>query len=772
MVSRIVRTRHLSRLLPLVIAAYLLSSGDTVPAQSAPVPNFTVLGFGTLGGATTTFHGIHDFGTDIVGESKNAAGTSRAAIVRFGVLRDLGTLGGPSSAAFASYYGTVVGQAQTASLQTHAFRFDNWTASGPGPLVDLGTLGGTFSAAYGTDGSSIVGASTKAGSSRLHAFVHANGTMSALAVDAGGDSAARDVLYDQIVGYTCTAGNASCRAFRVKEGVATTLPSLGGNAIANAINDREQIVGVSATANAAVSHAFLFSGGALSDLGTLGGASSEALGINTRGEIVGWSDVAGGGTHAFLWRDAMLIDLNDTLPSGSGWVLQKATAISDGGQIAGAGTFNGSPRAFLLTPPVDAMVFEGGYRSQQTSNLPVGVEAGRNIRFVNSVVGRPDPVTIYGARLTTTLTGPAEYIAVRGYDSDGAECQLSPRTITCDLLPIDTVGFGPEYLFTIRSTGPGAIAHTATVTTGSADTNPANDTIVEHNRAVALAGLALTPSSVPGGKASSARVTLTDVPPYSNDATVRLSSSRPDIAPVPATIIVPYHNNSPSRAFNIIPVVVSQPTPVDITATYGGVSVTRRLIVTPTTLQQLYLTPTTVIGGCGSVSGKVALNGAAPPGGAIVTLTNTNPKAAVPATVVVPAGAQSKTFTVPTSVVTGNQAGTVKASYGGVSQTLTLTVRPLRVATLMVSPNPVTGGSNATGSIVLECAAPAGGVVVSLSSGNALVAAPALSSVTIPAGATTATFALRTSRVTASASVNVYATVYGVRKVVAVTVRP
>ena len=116
MVSRIVRTRHLSRLLPLVIAAYLLSSGDTVPAQSAPVPNCTVLGFGTLGGAPTTFHGIHDFGTDIVGESKNAAGTSRAAIVRFGVLRDLGTLGGPSSAAFASYYGTVVGQAQTASL--------------------------------------------------------------------------------------------------------------------------------------------------------------------------------------------------------------------------------------------------------------------------------------------------------------------------------------------------------------------------------------------------------------------------------------------------------------------------------------------------------------------------------------------------------------------------------------------------------------------------------------------------------------------------------
>jgi hypothetical protein len=271
------------------------------------------------------------------------------------------------------------------------------------------------------------------------------------------------------------------------------------------------------------------------------------------------------------------------------------------------------------------------------------------------------------------------------------------------------------------------------VTIGTADTDPSNDTVDERNRAVALAGLALTPSSLPGGKASSARVTLTDLPPYSNDATVRLSSSRPDIAPVPPTIIVPYHNGSPSRAFNIIPVVVPQPTPVDITATYGRVSITQTLTVTPTTLQQLYLTPTTVIGGCGTSSGKVALNGAAPPGGAVVSLTNTNAKAAVPVTVTVPAGVLSQSFTVPTSTVTSNQVGSVTATYGGVSQALKLTVRPLRVARLTPSPNPVTGGSNATASVVLECAAPAGGVVVSLSSSHASVAAPAVSSVTIPA---------------------------------------
>ena len=83
---------------------------------------------------------------------------------------------------------------------------------------------------------------------------------------------------------------------------------------------------------------------------------------------------------------------------------------------------------------------------------------------------------------------------------------------------------------------------------------------------------------------------------------------------MPATLIVPYHNNSPTRAFNIIPAAVSQPTPVDITATYGGVTITQTLTVVPAALAQLYLTPTTIIGGCGTSAGKIALTGAAPSG--------------------------------------------------------------------------------------------------------------------------------------------------------------
>ena len=44
----------------------------------------------------------------------------------------------------------------------------------------------------------------------------------------------------------------------------------------------------------------------------------------------------------------------------------------------------------------------------------------------------------------------------------------------------------------------------------------------------------------------------------------------------------------------------------------------------PAALAQLYLTPTTIIGGCGTSAGKIVLSGAAPAGGAVVTMTNTN----------------------------------------------------------------------------------------------------------------------------------------------------
>jgi len=48
---------------------------------------------------------------------------------------------------------------------------------------------------------------------------------------------------------------------------------------------------------------------ALTDLGTLGGSHSEALAINGRGQVAGFSTTATGERHAFFWDGGAMRDL-------------------------------------------------------------------------------------------------------------------------------------------------------------------------------------------------------------------------------------------------------------------------------------------------------------------------------------------------------------------------------------------------------------------------------------------------------------------------------
>ncbi|CBE69948.1 MAG: hypothetical protein F9K13_07530 [Candidatus Methylomirabilis oxygeniifera] len=81
----------------------------------------------------------------------------------------------------------------------------------------------------------------------------------------------------------------------------------------------------------------------------------------------------------------------------------------------------------------------------------------------------------------------------------------------------------------------------------------------------------------------------------------------------------------------------------------------------PQALTELMVSPEAVVGGQ-SAGGSVKLAGPAPDGGQVVTLASTNSAARVPASVTVPAGATSQTFTVTTSSVSAPQEGLIRAN--------------------------------------------------------------------------------------------------------------
>lgn len=92
-------------------------------------------------------------------------------------------------------------------------------------------------------------------------------------------------------------------------------------------------------------------------------------------------------------------------------------------------------------------------------------------------------------------------------------------------------------------------------------------------------------------------------------------------------------------------------------------------------LSSLSLNPEQVTAGSTS-TGTVRLTGAAPAGGATVTLRSDNSVAAVPASVTVPAGATSATFTISTSAVSFTQGALIHATYNGVVKSANLLISP------------------------------------------------------------------------------------------------
>jgi len=226
------------------------------------------------------------------------------------------------------------------------------------------------------------------------------------------------------------------------------------------------------------------------------------------------------------------------------------------------------------------------------------------------------------------------------------------------------------------------------------------------------AALTLSTTNVVGGNPVTGAAQMNGSVPASAGVTVALSSSDPTAATVPPTATV----NGNTATFTINTAAVASARSVTISATAGGLPRSATMTVGPASLAGVSVNPVTVVA-TQSVGGSVTMTG--PVSARSVALTSSDSAAQVPASVTVTG--TGATFQVATSVVTSPRSATITATALGVSKTTTLTVNPLTIQSVTISPTSIRAGATATGTVTLS-AVPGKSLTVALSSSNTNVA--------------------------------------------------
>lgn len=291
--------------------------------------------------------------------------------------------------------------------------------------------------------------------------------------------------------------------------------------------------------------------------------------------------------------------------------------------------------------------------------------------------------------------------------------------------------------------------------TASLQIDPANT--------VQLAAVSTSSTSLLGGRSLTGTVTLTGNAPAPG-VNVLLTSDNDSVRP-PEVVKVPFGRSSADFAMATLAVTSAQT--VTLTATLSRTGTTAKLTLLPPL--ELTLDASAVVGG-NSVNGTVALGDPAPVTGAPITMRSGDPKVMV-SPVTIPAGQNSQTFTVTTSAVPAERTVSISAAYAGPAQAVLLTLIPPGAATLaslVIAPDHVAGGTSTQATVTLTGPAGFGGVTVNLASSSDLTASASPNFALIPPGQSAAVFTI-TARFPGVATFT--ATAGGVFKTASLTVQ-
>jgi hypothetical protein len=254
---------------------------------------------------------------------------------------------------------------------------------------------------------------------------------------------------------------------------------------------------------------------------------------------------------------------------------------------------------------------------------------------------------------------------------------------------------------------------------------------------VLISSVACSPTTLSSGGVSTCTATLTQAAP-TGGSTVALSSNNPSLT-VPTSITVAAGSTAATFGATAAASIASSQS-ATVTASLGSGSKTSTINLAATVLVSGVSCSLTSLNQGAVSSCMVTLTQAAPSGGSIVALSSNNASLSVPGSVTVVAGATTATFNATAAAaIAANQNVTISATLGVSSQNTAISLlAPVLVSSVTCSSTSLLQAATSSCTVTLTQPAPSGGTSVTLSSNNVLLTLP--TSVTVPAGATSANF--------------------------------
>ncbi|MDX6557826.1 MAG: hypothetical protein QOF72_875, partial [Blastocatellia bacterium] len=474
-------------------ASYTLTGlpGDQTVNFTKAVTKYTITDLGALLPNPFSIGWDVNNSGQVAGWSGTVTSTNEQPFFYNGVVTNLGRLASGTNAIAIAIgdSGRVVGYSELAPQgagnafagQLHGFFSDNG-----GPLKEIGTLGGPSSQAWGVNGNGVVVGQAQLSSTQTNPFIwkdtNNNGVWDPSEMvnvgQLGTGNNGRLFAVNNLgiaVGNSNTALNGVQQATLWKDdnnnglgdpGELRLLGSLGGtlSGQASGINETNYVVGVASTPLSStadgrnLTHAFIWHDdnsngvsdpGEMKDLGTLGGELSSALRINENNEVIGNSTTTGlFNASGFVYRNNFMLDLNAAIPQNSGWHVTEARGINDNGVIVGYGfQGTGNNHALLLTPSLkqSQTVTLDTVPNKTYGNAPftVNATASSNLPVTYSISG---PATINGSTVTITGAGTVTVTASQAGD-DTYDSATASQTITIAKKSLSVTADGKTRLF-------------------------------------------------------------------------------------------------------------------------------------------------------------------------------------------------------------------------------------------------------------------------------------------------------------------------------------